>query len=330
VNELAPWKWMFEDQVFGVRNPETGETGFVSVMGMGGEHFSIALYPDAAALHAFLRLEEEGRSGKIEVAPERVLEIPQLQASFEDRDYLEKEDRETIKKLDLKFRGANAWPMFRDYSPGFLPWFVSGAEARFLALALEQLLDVAPRVRKDESLLTPTENDKDFLVRVSCKEGSKLVWQDETVAIAEPSPVSIKVTLNPELIEQFKRKPVKDSAIELDVTMLPMPFREKKERPRFPYLMLILDSRAGMIIGTNMLQITTTLADLRADIPNEIGRALANLEAVPRFIVVRSEWLAEALKPLAAELGLKIQPADSLPALEAALDFLSQMPGFGR
>ena len=36
VKELAPWEWMFEDEVFGVQDPETGKLGFVSVMGQGG------------------------------------------------------------------------------------------------------------------------------------------------------------------------------------------------------------------------------------------------------------------------------------------------------
>ena len=53
----------------------------------------------------------------------RVLEIPQLQASFEDRGHLQKEDRDVIKKLGLKFRGANSWPMFRNYAPECSPGF---------------------------------------------------------------------------------------------------------------------------------------------------------------------------------------------------------------
>jgi hypothetical protein len=79
-----------------------------------GEHFAVALYPDAAAFYQFLELEETG--GK--VSPEAALEIPQLQASFEDRNMLHQQDRDTIKSLGLKFRGRNAWPMFRTYRPG--------------------------------------------------------------------------------------------------------------------------------------------------------------------------------------------------------------------
>jgi hypothetical protein len=34
VKEVAPWEWMTETDVFGVQEPETGELGFVSIMGM--------------------------------------------------------------------------------------------------------------------------------------------------------------------------------------------------------------------------------------------------------------------------------------------------------
>ncbi len=44
VKKIAPWDWMDETDIFGVQNPETDETGFVSVMGAGGEHFAIGVY----------------------------------------------------------------------------------------------------------------------------------------------------------------------------------------------------------------------------------------------------------------------------------------------
>ena len=44
VKELAPWEWMYEDQIFGVQNPEAEEIGFVSIMGIAGEHFGISFY----------------------------------------------------------------------------------------------------------------------------------------------------------------------------------------------------------------------------------------------------------------------------------------------
>src|SRR5919199_91997 len=168
VKALAPWEWMTEADVFGVQNPETDELGFVSVMGMLGEHYAVSLYLGSKGLYEFWVFEEIGHLA----SPEGLLEIPQLQASFENRNELHNKDREVIKELGLKFRGRHAWPMFRSYRPGFAPWFVEAEEARFLTYALDQLLDVAPRFREDPSLLE--SSDESYLVRAPRREGGTL------------------------------------------------------------------------------------------------------------------------------------------------------------
>lgn len=53
VKKLAPWEWMEEDDIFGVQMPRTNEPGFVSVMGMLGEHFAVAVYQGAKGLGGF-------------------------------------------------------------------------------------------------------------------------------------------------------------------------------------------------------------------------------------------------------------------------------------
>ena len=37
VQELAPWQFLYEDELFGVRDANDGQDGFVSVMGHGGD-----------------------------------------------------------------------------------------------------------------------------------------------------------------------------------------------------------------------------------------------------------------------------------------------------
>jgi len=329
VKEMAPWEWMAEDDVFGIQNPESDEVGFVSVMGAGGEHFAAAVYPGADALYNFLYLHEEGEEGmEGEVGAERVLEIPQLQASFEDREHLRKEDRDVIKKLDLKFRGANNWPMFRAYAPGMFPWFLTSSEARFLTAALEQLLDVAPRVRDDEDILYG-EDDDDFLVRVPRKENGRHVWEDKIIRVPEPEKkTATPAPLDPQLLEALKRLPKKGTALEMELTMLPMPVREKKERPFFPYLLLIVDGQSGVILSTDMMQPQPSLEAMRAELPFKLAEAMSQLGAIPHVVAVRTETTASLLAPLAAALGIQVKQSSKLPSLDAALKFMERMSPF--
>jgi hypothetical protein len=54
VKELAPWQWMEETDIFGIEDPDTGELGFISVMGYLGEYESVAVYRGAEGLYGFM------------------------------------------------------------------------------------------------------------------------------------------------------------------------------------------------------------------------------------------------------------------------------------
>ncbi len=109
---------MWDSDIFGVQNPETGEIGYCCIMGMLGEHYALALYLGTEGLEGYLKT----RSG--EFSPDNVLHIQKcLMVSFEDRKFLKKQDLTTIKELNLKFRGRNEWPLFRSYLPGMLHGF---------------------------------------------------------------------------------------------------------------------------------------------------------------------------------------------------------------
>lgn len=58
VKEIASWKWLTETDIFGVQNPEADEIGFVSVMGMAGEYYSIAVYLGPVGLYSFWALHD--------------------------------------------------------------------------------------------------------------------------------------------------------------------------------------------------------------------------------------------------------------------------------
>lgn len=77
---------MEEDDIFGFEMPGTGELGFISVMGALGEHYAMAIYQGVKGLDGFWQMQELGLS----LTPEFILTVPQLQASFEDREEITK------------------------------------------------------------------------------------------------------------------------------------------------------------------------------------------------------------------------------------------------
>ena len=308
--KVAPWEWMFEDEVFGVRNPETGQIGYVSIMGTSGEHLAMALYLGSEGLDGFWRMHRgEGLQD-----PHFLLEIPQLQASFEDRNMLDAKDRKVIKALGLKFRGRMAWPMFRSYVPGCMPYFVTPEEARFLAVTLEQMLDVIGRLHDDPDLLEAPEEDQ-YLVRVQTEDG----WVDEWL---EPEPITLRPLPKVDterlttLRQQLDRKKF---ILEADLFVMPSVIQEKDDpRPLLPYVLMIAEAQSGMIVGNELAVARPSLDAVWAKAQTGLLDTLARLQAIPQQIAVRDERLHNLLVPIAAGLGIQLLISHRLPMLDEA------------
>lgn len=317
VKDLAPWQWMSEADLFGVQDPETGEVYYVSVMGELGEHFAVAAYPGAEGLNGFWTMNQ----GILEQSPEVYVLVPQLQASFEDRSTLSEQDRQLIKALGYKFRGKQAWPLFRSYRPAYMPWYLEAAEATVLALVLEQMLEVAPRFRKDRQLLELT-SDGAYLVRVARDVDGAVMWKDRRMTVTVPPPPSITIEMDTRLLAYLKGLPRSKVQVEIDVAMLPSPVKETDSRPFFPFIVVVAETRSGMILGHEMLDPRPGMEMMWGQVTLSVAKALAHYRIAPRTMRVNNPLLEGLLRPLAAELGGRVKLMRRLPALDEARESL--------
>jgi len=314
VKQLAPWEWMTENKTFGVQNPETGALGFVSVMGTLGEHYAAALYLGGQALYRLWDLENSGPLAD----PRQLLEIPQLQASFEDRELLDERDRATIKDLALKFRGRQSWPQFRSYRPGYFPWYLEADEARFLAVALEQLCEVAPRFKASSSLFS-TPDDEHHFVRVPRQEGEALVWEDKVLHVPFEEKVFLDIPMDTRALNYLKTLLASKCQVEIDFFMLRARIQENRdERPVMPYALLCVDAQSGMVLDVQLLEARPSLEAMWSMLPTQVVQQLAKLHLRPAAIRVRSDLLQQMLTPVSDALGFKLIKRSHLRMLDPA------------
>ncbi len=332
VKELAPWEWMYEDQIFGVQNPDTEEIGFVSIMGNAGEHFGISLYLGAEGLFGFNELHYEAlendeedildESDDYQAKALKLFNIPQLQVSFENREMLEKDDHAVIKKLGLKFRGSHNYPLFRSIVPGFLPYYITSEEARFLSYLLEQILEVAPRVKENEELLEDTdidENYESYLIRVPKNENGKIIWHEEHRVILPPPDEDISVMIPAEAMEEIKHFPQnKNLVIEMDLFHYPKPIAEKGKRPFIPKVLMFADGQKGIILGFELLKQEETELENFTQLVDNIFESLKKLGVRPHEIQVSSDYLFDLFRNFTQQLNIKLKQVDELEAVEAA------------
>jgi hypothetical protein len=316
--KLAPWEWMSETDVFGIEDPESGKIGLVSVMGALGEHFSVALYRDIEAFYHMRRLTPDDMRND----PAQVLHVPHLQAAFEDRGFVEAQDQRIIKELGLKFRGRNAWPVFRSYRPGYHPWYLESEEVLRLSIALEQLLDVAPRFLENPSLLPSSEKDR-YLVRRLNREGRER-WEDISVLIPEPPPVRPVAPPIPSNVGTLKRLPRKKKTVEVDFSSFPVIIGKKGDRPRLPYLFLAVEGQNGLVLGFDIMEVTSGMEAALERVPARVAGIFLEQGFLPAEIRIKSQLLCDALEGLGQELKIGLKRVSLLKRLDAARASLDQ------
>jgi hypothetical protein len=282
-------------------------------MGNLGEHFALGVYLGTQGLEGYRKIA----AGDIPTQEAAVLHSQKcLMASYEDREYLESEDRAVLKELGLKFRGRGAWPVFRDYRPGYLPWFITAEQARFLTLALQQALDVTLRFGDNSNLLEPPD-DGLYLVRVPERTAGGLVWSDQWLA---PAPIEQEITAVPQVdeprIQRIKQSiGARQGIWEADFFYTPTPIQERKsERPYFPYMLLWVDRRSQMILPPEI----TTGDNYRARFQSHFLDLVEQARFMPQEICVLQPEAIELLEPITQRLAIKLRRARRLEALEDA------------
>ncbi len=325
IKKMEPWEWMTESDIFGIRDPLTNEIGFVSVMGLLGEHVAIAFYPTAAATRQFLQIEEDAEIGDGDIDPTKLLEIPKLELSFEDADLIEKDDKAIHKKLGLKFRGPQGYTLFRSHAAGMFPWFLTADEAHLMTLVLEQLLEVAARCEKNDELLFPDEEvslDSRYLVREPNAQGE---WHDTAQKIPAVTTTKPRHELSAESLAALNKLPRADRAVEIELQMTPFPTADQKgERPCFPYMLLVADEQSGMLLAMELLEPRPSLEALFARIPPLLADKFIEAGAIPQRLRVRSDRVGDLLEPLAEQLHIHLRQSAKLKAIDNAMGFLGE------
>ncbi len=320
LKKLKPWEWMWDNEIFGVQNPETGEVGYCCVMGRAGEHYALAAYRGSEGLEGHRKIT----SGEVDPQSNDALHCQAcLMVSFEDRDYLEQKDRKIIKKLGLKFRGDHDWPMFRNWTPGFFPWFIMPEEAHYILQLIPQVIDVTERFKQDPALLIPPEPGQ-YLVRVPRSGQEGLIWGDEWRTPAPlPNPEVIDLSLYSSTIENIRENiplSISPDILEIDYFYSSNTVKENQERPYFPWMMLCVDHETGLIL---FFHLAPKYSRWRKEFIEALLKNMEKRDSLPGRILVKANGFA-LFEAISAELEIKIEKVEDLPIMNEVRAHMEQ------
>ncbi|MBI3316769.1 MAG: hypothetical protein HYZ85_02025 [Candidatus Omnitrophica bacterium] len=309
--KITPWKWMWDSNLFGVKNPEDGETGYCCVLGAGKEVFGLAVYLGHEGLEGYWNgvnhpeLAHEEGAGHIKRC---------LLLTFDDRGDLEGTDLEVIKNLGFEFKGVRAWPQFRSYRPGYCPWHLTAKETRFLTLVLDQANEIVLRFKANPSLFD-SPKPHHYWVRVRQGGAEHGEWSDTW---QKPVPITrvvqISKSFDSRRLETIAAMPQKQMAWEVDFFYTPAVVREKGRRPYFPMMLLFSDHESYFIFNGHFTEPGRYLVELH----EQLLQAIEKAEILPEEILVKKEELQAYLKPLCERFGIGVSLVDDLPAIRDA------------
>ncbi|GGK32384.1 hypothetical protein GCM10010965_26610 [Caldalkalibacillus thermarum] len=322
---LAPWQWMSDLDNFAIVDGQTGQTGYCCVLGEGAGVFGFLVLLGDQGLRSLIVIQHELDSELDLFLMQRGLIL-----SFENRNKLTDPDYQLIKRLGFKYRGRHQWPVFRDYTPGFVPWYINEDDARLMTRVLHQAIHVCQRVKEYPVLLDTPKNT--MFARLSVKEGESWVWQDGTVDVSvnlgtlEEAYRQTLVQKAQDRLDQIawqrvrKRYQRRKHKLICHVDYMPTPVQERKgERPYLPTLSLFLDGKNGMIISYALAHHDDELEKLHA----ELYRLIERLGYIPDTILVGGDKAYAYLQPVCQLLRIKLEKR-YLPVLQEVKSLIAE------
>lgn len=320
---LRPWEMFRDSDVFGIKNPGSEEIGYCCVFGALGEVFALCMYRGGEGLDSHQRTQR----GEINPAIDDCFAMQNaLMAEFCDRKELEKEDLAIIRELGFKPQKdgcAPAYPCFRDYTPGFAPWFISENDARWLTFALRCATDFIEAVEEDGSIPEP-KMPGHYLVYFPRDNGDKELSWTKKWHLPQPfkKPSFPQMPVDELCIRKILKKPLRqDTPWEIDVFHLSGGVILDRDRPYYSRCAMLAHKESGFLLGVEMPEPDRQSHLVLRDV---LLKAIEQHGLLPAELHVRDELAWKTLKPLTDKLGCALKQKQTLPAILEAKQSLNQ------
>ena len=310
--EARPWERLANEDVLVVNDPLGHFEGYCVALGDGGIAYGLGVYlGDRGLLNYLATMTSEDEPDGVE-ALERGLA---LSAVLGDREELGNGERKAMRELGFRYRGRGRWPIFRSVIPGHWPWYLSGDEARFLTVALDNIRDVAERIGQGVLDLYADRDPSEVLTR-SLRDG---VWRDEWEVLRPPALLAEEHSADTDRLQSIKGSTPAGSAVwEVTASYIPTGVQDGRgDRPYLPTLVMVVEGGSGLILTVRMLGRVPSAAERR----EPVLELLEGTDRLPGAVVCDREDTAALLAPITRALGIGLYVGPT-PALDHIKDDL--------
>lgn len=329
------WNILWETEVFAVKMSD-GKIGYISIMGIIGEHCALGLYVGEEGFDSFrMMMNIRKFIVSIEESSEMFLQQKCLQCAFESKDMLSKEEREETKKYarshGIRIAGKNAYPHFVKYQPNCLPWHLqTEKEEEELCEALAAAIEMAKLLEEKRPETLGLERFTDATKEVPMLEQQNGVYVLGKAKIPKEKPKKLPTPKASNDIGIAKLKKLKKMGVwECGIIRYPQPVQnEQDEIPVFPVVLLAVESFTNHILS---IEPVSGYEDNPEKLLNLFIDAFLSEHIRPSKIKVRDERTYAFAKAFCDRLKIAVSIEEELPALDDVEDsfyehiFMSEM-----
>lgn len=314
LQKIAPWKYIYERELFGIQVPGSDEPWFASVMGSTGKFLAVSFYEGVDAAHQFLRIQED----PVESDPMDVLLIPHLMVSFEQPQYMEPEDIDRLKALGYSVRKNSRLPVFKEVVPGCIHVLPETDKLAQLEPLIEQVLNVASRVGKQEfAWIEHVPGGLNGLVRVPDGR-TKSGWRDDNKDF-ELKPAPAIPPLSKKQVKPFNQLPTNNVVLQVGMVLVPSPIGDKHP-PYFPFLLMLVEKESGYVLTPEMMTPHPNVQEMFAKSGEKLVEYLTRQKIHPVKIEYRSARLQPVLEAAFKHTSVALRKVQWMPAFDEAVE----------
>ena len=319
VARIAPWEFMSDLEVIGMRDDSTGELYAACILGALGTMFAVVIYRNDAGRRLLHHMLTERA---VPASSDWFEEMDCLKIEWCPKKELTKGELRNLEAAGFKPKGRGpVWPKFQSCQPGWYPWCLNEAEARLMTGLLKKVARfVCLRAMSGSLHQEPLEAQ---LPIIPAGEESTLRREDIDWVPFIPRPASLPdpVTFSAAEQESLLRLPIRKGFIAEMMTPLSPDLSfldEKAGRPCLARVGFIVDRASEMVLCARMAHGAAPLKDA---VGGALLEALTNAKSRPGKLCVENERLVAVLGPACQAVGIPVHHVPLQIAVHAWVQF---------
>ncbi len=206
---------------------------------------------------------------------------------------------------------SGKWPLFFSVRPGFIAGPFTSRDARFLTVALEQFLEIAPRLAEEET----EEIGAELVLLPPDKKGEpwQIISADELPPIVLPER---KVRVPKKLSRRIRALPPAPEALTVYLLWSGAPMKQRYNHLAYGYGLLVVEPLLQSFVEIEPMTPERLLDDVYERVPRMVADILLRFGKRPSALHTAQKEIFDVLEPMEAAWNVRVTFGDPPPIMK--------------